>query len=69
MFNIWGYVLALLLGVMIGYAIHQIIQFEANIKQYKQKEKDGLIYIEPKPARSDLKVAEQEWRESASRKI
>lgn len=61
MFNIWVYVLAFFLGIIIGYAINLIIKNEVKIKQYEQKEKDGLIYIEPKPTRSD-RYAEFEWK-------
>lgn len=67
MFNIGFYILALIIGVFIGYVIHVLIADKPTKPEFYQQ--DGNIYIEPKPTRSDLKVATQEWRESASRNI
>ncbi len=65
-FNLWIYVLALIIGVFIGYIIHVLIADKPTKPEFYQQ--DGLIYIEPKPTRSD-RYAEKEWREGAARKI
>lgn len=67
MFDIGIYILALIIGIFIGYIIHILITDKPTKPEFYQQ--DGNIYIEPKPTRSNLKVAEQEWREGASRNI
>lgn len=62
MFNIGIYILALILGVFIGSVIYMIIEDKTD-SDFQKKEKDGLIYVVPKPARSEVKSAEQEWRD------
>ena len=62
MFNIWFYILALLLGIVIGFIIHILLK-DSQEGSYKRMEKDGIIYIVPKATRTDIKQAEQQWRE------
>lgn len=59
-FNLWVYVLALIIGIFIGYIIHVLIADKPTKPEFYQQ--DGNIYIEPQPTRSD-RYAEKEWRD------